>query len=186
MGSLTSRFVFLLLSLLGFISFSNDASAAPVTYDVTWGQIFFGQLPTGTITVDDADPGFASSDVPLLDWSLEHPSGVWDKEDTVLFGTTPTLYFDDGSGLPIGFTLYSIDDVAPLGKKALIFQFSFLDGIFAIVDKKGRFLAEGRDPQFSLVPDPVPLPAALPLLFTGLAGLGLLRWRRKQWLARQA
>src|SRR3974377_369875 len=29
-------------------------------------------------------------------------------------------------------------------------------------------------------PDPVPLPGALPLFVTGLAGLGLLRSRRKQ------
>jgi hypothetical protein len=28
--------------------------------------------------------------------------------------------------------------------------------------------------------NPVPLPAALPLFATGLAGLGLMAWRRKQ------
>jgi hypothetical protein len=29
-------------------------------------------------------------------------------------------------------------------------------------------------------PNPVPLPAALPLFATGLGGLGLLGWRRKR------
>jgi hypothetical protein len=60
---------------------------------------------------------------------------------------------------------------------------SSINGNATQTNNGGQFSATGRSltQAFSgATPPPVPLPATLPLFATGLAGLGLLGWRRKK------
>jgi hypothetical protein len=173
----------------------GPGTASPVTYTETatisgslGGQSFSGDLLTLTGSGDTAN--VTGSFVNLVSASVSITgvgNGGFTDATQVAAGNRSDVagFGDPGRNLGILFTLntaFSTYDlktsIGPLSGVALFnngVSFPTTAGAFIINSVTG-------DATFSAVVSPsgVPLPGALPLFATGLAGLGLLGWRRKR------
>jgi len=156
--------VAMLLGACLTIAAFEPLKAATVTYDWSFTG---GESGSGTITVSSAGDSnvvafsgtFNGSAIAFSGYDCHVTNGLC--TDNVLFAAEPILL--DGNGIAFntleGRTIgifwngvsYTAEDAGPSG----------------VTDWNGNFAL-------------TPLPAALPLFATGLAGLGLFGWRRKR------
>jgi hypothetical protein len=163
--------------------FGPPAFTATANLDVTGGQ---AQSGTGTITF-----GSNTFDLTLITLTTDGGNGNYS-------GTTG---FRDNHGTDI----FGGDTVVPVDPNGLIFAITNnpvrgQDALFAVSDAGGgnfSYLISGTlagvfnvyyetatgPGGFSVTgaaPGTTPLPAALPMFATGIAGIGFLRWRKKK------
>jgi hypothetical protein len=166
--------------------FGPPAFTAGVSLDVTGGQANSG---TGTITF-----GANTFDLTLITLTTDGGNGNYggqtgfrDNHGTDVFGGDTTFPID-ANGL-----IFAISNDPKRGQDALFaawdngggnFQFLIsgtLTGVFDVYYRLAN--GTGTTAQAGNTSAATPLPAALPLFATGLAGLGLLARRRRKQVA---
>ena len=177
----------LFLTLGGFVFLLGAPPSHAIVYDVNFSD--GTNSVTGTITTDGNFGPLSSSDItawalviyagadtgisqgtnpPMIDQPLWASSSVIDFEPA-----KGSVFFING---PVDWRLESASLTQPFG--AIVYETLFKTNSVPFLSS---FL---QDIPIAVAeetpPDTTPLPAALPLLLTGLSALGLIGWRRKQ------
>ena len=152
-----------------FKAFENPA----VTGLASFG-FYFSTDPNTLITIFGPEDQALTSEA-VIDFTA---GTVWDVDDAVTQSTFTNL------GTSIGFW-FELDDPSPLRiftQKSLTNGFDYAYSLPSLSDSSKYaitfFITEGGDTPIAVDVfagiTPVPLPAALPIMMTGLAGLGLI------------
>lgn len=172
------------LALLGLFA-ANPSEAALVTLQVE-GEVDFvsadppipvgigvGRPLSGSVTYDTEIPGPEIDTFAVVDLLIQLPGSYSVTEEDAI--VPPAVV--DLSTTPVSLEgQFAIGNAYDVGDTILL-SFSSLSGsagTFAILDGESRTVASG-----SLFLTAVPLPAALPLLASGLLGLGVMARRRR-------
>ena len=178
---------------------ASAAQASTTLGDVTIGATSIFGGPFLEILVDDGGTGnFLFEAADTTDFSAFVAFDFDDATETGIESTSPfdldvqDLFTGDaasGAALDFAFDygadrlniLYQLDtndfSADVLGVAVLYFQ-TDIDSTFAFADLDGEFVEFDL---FGATATPIPLPATLPLAIAGLAGLGWLGRRRKQY-----
>ena len=195
MKSVRGAFVTLILALIAIVA--TPANAALIQYDFTaQGFVpFFGFAPptdpvSGSFTVDyDLATGGGGSPTEVSGLTI----------GSFTYGVTNTAFsaIPDAGGLGIVFQgsdfgvnnnnfmlqfLVASDGAPIVGPGA----FSYTTGLtsFAVFQTMNVLVTTSAFAPQDVTVNAIPIPVALPLLLSGVAGLGLMGWRRRRASAR--
>lgn len=157
------------VALMGL--FAVESRAATFT-PPSPGNLSFGSVPVGGFKTLDFDVSWSEdAGEGLFDYAAQgsFTAGGWSLVQQSCVGTKP--------GYSDGKCSYSLT-IAPFA----IGSYQLNSGFIILLRNNTEFQRWGLAATARGAP-PVPIPAALPLLATGLGALGVLGWRRKRKLA---
>lgn len=154
---------------------ANFPVAVPLTYATDGDENTFVSLPTGSFIVLGFSGGFVF-DGPGNDIFVSEVGGADERADVFVssdLGTTFTFLGQATTSTVSGFDLASIGFTDKVNAVKIV-------GLDSFGGSPGFDLAFVQGLEGSVVVNPIPVPAALPLLLSGVAALAVVRRRKSR------